>query len=79
MAVMFGQRLIFLVSRFFLGAVPLGMSGISDYLNSNGYAKKKRQNNTLEAFSTSFVKAVLDNPVYCGKIAYGRRKNESIA
>ena len=57
----------------------LGMSGIADYLNSNGYAKKKRQNNTLEAFSTSFVKAVLDNPVYCGKIAYGRRKNESIA
>ena len=56
----------------------LGLSGIASYLNNNGYKKKKRQNNTLNAFAASFVKNVLDNPVYCGKIAYGRRKTEKI-
>ena len=56
----------------------IGLSGIATYLNNNGYKKKKRQNNTLNAFSTSFVKRVLDNPVYCGKLAYGRRKTEKI-
>ena len=32
----------------------------------------------LSEFSTAFVKGVLDNPVYCGKIAFGRRKTEKI-
>ena len=41
--------------------------------------KKKRQNNTLVMFSAHFIKSILDNPVYCGKLAYGRRKNEKIA
>jgi len=56
----------------------MGINAVASYLNNNGYKKKKRQNGTLDAFSASFVKAVLDNPVYCGKIAYGRRKNEKI-
>ncbi len=56
----------------------LGLSGIAAYLNNNGYKKKQRQNNTLNAFATSFIKSVLDNPVYCGKLAYGRRKTEKI-
>ena len=34
---------------------------------------------TMEGFSTSFVKGVLDNPIYCGKLAFGRRKNEKIS
>lgn len=29
-------------------------------------------------FAVSFIKGVLDNPVYCGKLVYGRRKNEKI-
>lgn len=56
----------------------MGINAVASYLNNNGYKKKKRQNGTLDAFSASFVKAVLDNPVYCGKLAYGRRKNEKI-
>ena len=56
----------------------LGVNGIAAWLNQQGYQKKKRQNNMLDAFAASFVKGVLDNPVYCGKLAYGRRKNEKI-
>lgn len=56
-----------------------GINAIAAYLNnSNEYQKKKRQNGTLDAFSASFVKGVLDNPVYMGKIAFGRRKNEKV-
>jgi len=55
-----------------------GLNGVAKYLNNNGYKKKIRQNGTLPMFSASFVKAVIDNPVYCGKIAYGRRKTEKI-
>lgn len=47
------------------------ISGVVKYLNSHGYTKKLRQNNTIPGFSTHFVKAVLDNPIYMGKIAYG--------
>ena len=57
----------------------MGASAVANYLNEHGYVKKKRQNNTLDMFSAHFIKLVLDNPVYCGKLAYGRRKNERIA
>ena len=53
-----------------------GVNGVAKYLNSHGYTKKQRQNGTIPGFSATFVKHVLDNPVYMGKIAYGRRKTE---
>lgn len=53
-----------------------GIKGVADYLNSHGYPKKVRQNGYLQLFSRSFVDGVLDNPVYMGKIAYGRRRTE---
>ena len=53
-----------------------GVAGVAKYLNRNGYVKKLRQNNTIPGFSRNFVQDVLDNPVYMGKIAYGRRRTE---
>lgn len=54
----------------------MGAAKIADWLNQHGYRKIKRQNNTLDSFTAPFILGVLDNPVYCGKIAYGRRRNE---
>lgn len=56
----------------------MGINAIAAYLNQHGYKKKKRQNNTLDMFASSFIKGVLDNPIYCGKLAFGRRKNEKV-
>ena len=53
-----------------------GTAGVAKYLNRNGYVKKLRQNNTIPGFSRAFVQDVLGNPVYMGKIAYGRRRTE---
>ena len=57
---------------------PMGTQKIAHWLNEHGYRKIQRHNNKLEAFTGSFIVGVIDNPVYCGKIAYGRRHNEKI-
>lgn len=54
----------------------LWLVAAANYLNNHGYTKKIRQNGTIPGFSSNFVKVVLDNPVYRGKIAYGRRRTE---
>ena len=56
----------------------LGYNGVVNYLNNNGIKKKARQNGYLTQFTVATVKAILDNPVYYGKIAYGRRKTTKI-
>ena len=56
----------------------MGINRIAKWLNENGYSKQPRQNGIYSQISETFVKGVLDNPVYNGKIAYGRRKNEKI-
>lgn len=50
------------------------MAGIAKRLNLIGRTKNVRGNAKLESFSAGFVKSILDNPVYVGKIAYGRRR-----
>ena len=49
-----------------------GINGVANYLNNHGYTKKLRQNGTIPGFSSGFIKKIIDNPVYMGKIAYGR-------
>ena len=53
-----------------------GINGVANYLNNHGYTKKLRQNGTIPGFSSSFIKKIIDNPIYMGKIAYGRRRTE---
>ncbi len=44
----------------------------------NGRREKARQNGKLDRWSGHFVRLILDNPVYYGKIAYGRRTREKV-
>ena len=52
----------------------MGANGVSKYLVSLGINKPIRQNGKNPYFSASLIRQILDNPVYNGKIAYGRRK-----
>lgn len=56
-----------------------GCGNIAKWLNTSGYKKKIRQNGTIDQFSEHFVRSIIDNPVYMGKIAYGRRKTEKVS
>lgn len=60
------------------GNSNIGYGRIAKYLNLPGVKKFVRQNGKLETWSGSFVRQILDNPVYCGKIAYGRRTKEKV-
>lgn len=56
----------------------MGSKKIADWLNAHGYFKTCRYNGKQEAFTSSFLIGVIDNPIYCGKLAYGRRRSEKI-
>lgn len=56
----------------------LGADSICDYLNQHGYQKKKVKKNELNYFSRGLIMKILDNPVYIGKIAYGRTATEKV-
>lgn len=55
-----------------------GANGIAKYLEDHGIHKIVRQNGKTPLFDASLIRKILKNPVYCGKIAYGRRKMEKI-
>ena len=55
-----------------------GANGLSKYLETYGFQKLARQNGTSSLFSATLIRTILKNPVYCGKIAFGRRKLEKI-
>jgi len=60
-----------------------GMGSVAQWMNNNyrkpaSYMESTGKIPTIEMFSTSFIKGILDNPVYKGEIAYGRRKTEKV-
>lgn len=51
----------------------LGVAGIVTEFLEHGITKIPRSNSTSTTMGRKFISDVLSNPVYCGKIAYGRR------
>ena len=56
----------------------IGTNGVAKYLETHGIHKIQRQNGKNPLFDAHLVRLILKNPVYCGKIAYGRRKTEKV-
>ncbi len=56
----------------------IGANGIAKYLEEHGIRKIPRQNGKNPLFDAHLIRLILQNPVYCGKIAYGRRKTEKV-
>lgn len=56
----------------------MGATGVAKYLEQHGIHKIQRQNGKNPLFDASLIRRILKNPVYCGKISYGRRKTEKV-
>lgn len=56
----------------------MGATGLARYLANQGIGKVQRQNGSNPLFDAALIRRILKNPVYCGKIAYGRRKTEKV-
>lgn len=51
---------------------------IAQYLERHDISKLSHKNVKGELFSATYIRNILKNPVYCGKIAFGRRKTEKV-
>ncbi len=58
--------------------MDIGANGVAKYLENHGIHKIQRQNGKNSLFDAHLVRLILKNPVYCGKVAYGRRKTEKV-
>ena len=56
----------------------LGANGIAKYLENHGIHKIARQNGKNPLFDAALIRRILQNPVYSGKISYGRRRTEKV-
>lgn len=56
----------------------MGSTSIAKYLDNHGIVKLPRQNGKCSLFNASLINRIIENPVYCGKIAFGRRTTEKI-
>lgn len=59
-------------------STDMGADSLSSYLNQRGYSKKRTRPQEVSYFSRSTILKILDNPVYIGKIAYGKSKTEKV-
>ena len=60
----------------------MGYTAITGFLNRMGYKRPPAKNAVKPSYgewSTGQVKRILSNPLYTGKIAYGRRRTEKVA
>ncbi len=55
-----------------------GANGLAKYLANHGIYKIQRQNGKNPLFDAALIRKIIKNPVYCGKIAYGRRRTEKV-
>ena len=55
-----------------------GANGLAKYLATHGIHKIQRQNGKNPLFDAALIRRILKNPVYCDKIAYGRRRTEKV-
>lgn len=55
-----------------------GIEKISKEMNLRGIKKKPRQNGYLDIWTRTLIRNIVDNPIYAGKLAYGRRSKEKI-
>ena len=56
----------------------IGANGLAKYLETHGIRKIPRHNGKNPLFDAALIRKIIKNPVYCGKIAYGRRKTEKV-
>lgn len=56
----------------------MGANGVAKHLENHGIRKIARQNGKYPLFTPHLIRSIINNPVYNGKIAYGRRKTEKV-
>ena len=56
----------------------MGANGIAKYLENHGIHKIARQNGKNPLFDAALIRRIIQNPVYSGKISYGRRRTEKV-
>ncbi|SCY74711.1 site-specific DNA recombinase [Butyrivibrio sp. INlla14] len=56
----------------------MGATGIARYLENHGIHKNPRQNGKNPLFDAALIRRIINNEVYCGKIAYGKRKMQKV-
>ncbi len=56
----------------------MGYSSVARYLNNQGIVKRVNKNSKYSTWGSATIKHILDNPTYCGKIAYGRRTHKRV-
>ena len=59
----------------------MGYTAISGYLNRNGYTRPPAKNAIRPSYgewSSDHIKRMLSNPVYTGRVAWGKRRTEKV-